>query len=285
MRVALAALLLAACAKDAYDLAPYACPEDRVCANDPNGGGGAGNNSGIACIDGKCQHFTACNPVRAGLQTTCTATNSKCTLVLQGTSEIVGACVPQHGAGLGVNSPCTMSVPPVSSGGVRYPTGAPDACSPGFICATPLFDPALTPLCHSFCGADADCTISGERCFQVQGPSFGALVGICFPSCNLADANACPSGQACVLIGGSQDISGFCATPGTLKLGDLCSLAPGSGGNYPTPQLCQAGLQCLNDTSGVFRCTATCTPSNTACPAGTTCSVGSSCGAGVCACR
>jgi len=288
VKIALAALLLTACADDAFNLAPYVCPVDGVCANDPDNPGNNGNNGGIACIDGKCQHFTACSPVKQGVATTCGTGTSKCTLVLQGNDAIVGACVPQHGIALAEGASCTMSVPPVSSAAAQYPTAVPDACSPGFICATPLFDPALTPACHSFCNADTDCTVSGDHCFQVQGPSFGALIGICFPGCDVFNPSSCPSGQACAMVSGPLSLSqGFCVTAGTLKLDDLCSLTPRgvTSPDSPTPQLCQAGLQCTQGTSGASRCTAICSASNTQCPAGKVCQTSSGCSGGVCFCN
>ena len=277
MRALLAALALCACAKSAFSNAPYPCPKDGVCSPD---GDPTSQGTGLACIAGQCEKYQFCTVSRPGDSTSCSS--GRCTVMLTEQTNLRGVCVPNSGTGA-PGAACSMTVAPDDPAIARYPTAAPDSCAAGEVCATPLWDPALTPACRSFCTLDSQCG-AGEACFEIQS-STGINEGICFPQCDIFSTTSCPSGQACTLVPGSPNVAGFCVTPGTAKEGDLCQLVPFNDitlGNKPV--LCQPGLQCMNENGGTFRCRHPCTSGNTACPSGESCTVGQGCN-GVCACR
>ncbi len=170
----------------------------------------------------------------------CGGATPKCSIVDNGFGMLANGCVPEAAVTVGKGASCTRG-----AGGV-----GDDNCAPGLFCA--LFGkPQGNPQerqCLPLCDASATCA-EGERCVRWGGALLDA--GVCVPTCDPFDPQACGAGLACAyewLELNDQSLVASCDWAGAAKAEAACNSVD-----------CEAGLACVADLdSGLRVCRALC---------------------------
>ncbi len=206
-----------------------------------------------------------CDPIA---QTGCSAPDTKCTAVDDGSGSGKAGCVTPTGS-KGLGDSCTRTSQDPS--GIGH-----DDCGAGFFCSgiSTLASPPNRH-CRKFCKDDSKCA-STEKCSElVFDGGTTATAGICVPTCTLFGTDCAGSLNCSVLITSMDGTTahGTCRAVGTKAVGDKCAMA----------FECGKDMVCADPTkSGSNTCIALCDTSHT-CSTGTCKAVGSlPSGGGVC---
>lgn len=196
---------------------------------------------------------STCDPVA---QTGCTAPDTKCTAVDDGTgkSTMPGCVTPTGTKATGDTCSRTAQTP----AGVGH-----DDCAAGFCSGIGQLHDPPSRKCRKFCAGDSTCG-TGEKCsVLIADPSGAAIAGICVPTCTMFGTD-CAGGDNCSVLISDFDgktAYGTCRAVGKTAIDGTCT----------NPYDCVKDTICADPLStGTATCISLCDDSH-ACPSGKTC--------------